>query len=90
MHTLLERQNYRLAYWRAASRDLGYRRFFDINTLAGLRMEDKGVFDDTHFLILRWLKDGILDGLRIDHIDGLREPENICDGWRITLPRRCF
>jgi (1->4)-alpha-D-glucan 1-alpha-D-glucosylmutase len=75
LHALLERQNYRLANWRAASRDLGYRRFFDINTLAGLRMEDKGVFEDTHFLILRWLKDGILDGLRIDHIDGLREPE---------------
>jgi (1->4)-alpha-D-glucan 1-alpha-D-glucosylmutase len=75
LHALLERQNYRLAYWRAASRDLGYRRFFDINTLAGLRMEDRGVFDDTHFLVLRWLKDGILDGLRIDHIDGLREPE---------------
>jgi (1->4)-alpha-D-glucan 1-alpha-D-glucosylmutase len=75
LHALLERQNYRLAYWRAASRDLGYRRFFDINTLAGLRMEDPGVFDDTHFLILRWLKDGILEGLRIDHIDGLREPE---------------
>jgi (1->4)-alpha-D-glucan 1-alpha-D-glucosylmutase len=75
LHALLERQNYRLAYWRAASRELGYRRFFDINTLAGLRMEDERVFEDTHFLILRWLKDGILDGLRIDHIDGLREPE---------------
>ena len=76
LHALLERQNYRVAYWRAASRELGYRRFFDINTLAGLRMEDERVFEDTHFLILRWLKDGILDGLRIDHIDGLREPEH--------------
>jgi (1->4)-alpha-D-glucan 1-alpha-D-glucosylmutase len=75
LHVLLERQNYRLAYWRAALRDLGYRRFFDINTLAGLRMEDYGVFEDTHFLILRLLKDGVLDGLRIDHIDGLRAPE---------------
>jgi (1->4)-alpha-D-glucan 1-alpha-D-glucosylmutase len=74
LHALLERQNYRLAYWRAASRELGYRRFFDINTLAGLRMEDERVFEDTHFLILRRLKDGVLDGLRIDHIDGLREP----------------
>ncbi|HEX4210857.1 MAG TPA: malto-oligosyltrehalose synthase [Candidatus Binataceae bacterium] len=74
LHALLERQNYRLAYWRAASRELGYRRFFDINTLAGLRMEDERVFEDTHFLVLRWLKDGVLDGLRIDHIDGLREP----------------
>jgi len=75
LHALLERQHYRLAYWRAASRDLGYRRFFDINTLVGLKMEDQRVFEDTHFLILRWLKDGILDGVRIDHIDGLREPE---------------
>jgi (1->4)-alpha-D-glucan 1-alpha-D-glucosylmutase len=74
LHALLERQNYRLAYWRAALRDLGYRRFFDIDTLAGLRMEDERVFEDTHFLILRWLRDGVLDGLRIDHIDGLREP----------------
>ena len=75
LHLLLERQNYRLAYWRTASRDLGYRRFFDINTLVGLRMEDKHVFADTHFLVLRWLADGTLDGVRIDHIDGLRDPE---------------
>ncbi len=72
---LLERQNFRLAYWRAASRDLGYRRFFDINTLVGLRMEDRNVFADTHFLVLRWLADDTLDGVRIDHIDGLRDPE---------------
>lgn len=76
LHLLLERQNYRLAYWRAASRDLGYRRFFDINTLVGLRMEDERVFNDTHALVLRWLGDGVIDGLRIDHIDGLRDPEN--------------
>ncbi len=75
LHALLERQNYRLACWRAASRDLGYRRFFDINTLVGLRMEDDRVFADTHFLVLRWLGDGTLDGVRIDHIDGLRDPE---------------
>jgi len=75
LHALLERQNYRLACWRAASRDLGYRRFFDINTLVGLRMEDEHVFADTHFLILRWLAEGTLDGVRIDHIDGLRDPE---------------
>jgi (1->4)-alpha-D-glucan 1-alpha-D-glucosylmutase len=75
LHQLLERQNYRLAYWRAASHDLGYRRFFDINTLVGLRMEDEHVFADTHFLILRWLADGTLDGVRVDHIDGLRDPE---------------
>ena len=75
LHLVLERQNFRLAYWRAASRDLGYRRFFDINTLVGLRMEDERVFADTHFLVLRWLADGTLDGVRVDHIDGLRDPE---------------
>lgn len=71
----LERQNYRLTYWRAADRELDYRRFFDINTLAGLRAEDERVFDDTHVLPLGWLAQGALDGLRIDHIDGLRDPE---------------
>ena len=71
----LERQNFRLTYWRAADRELDYRRFFDINTLAGLRAEDERVFDDTHALILPWLESGALSGLRIDHIDGLRDPE---------------
>jgi (1->4)-alpha-D-glucan 1-alpha-D-glucosylmutase len=75
LHAMLERQNYRLASWRAAGRDLGYRRFFDINTLVGIRMEDERVFADTHALVLQWLASGILDGLRIDHIDGLRDPE---------------
>jgi (1->4)-alpha-D-glucan 1-alpha-D-glucosylmutase len=71
---LLERQNYRLAFWRMAKQDLDYRRFFDINTLVGLRMEDPRVFAETHALVLHWLGDGVLDGLRIDHPDGLRDP----------------
>jgi (1->4)-alpha-D-glucan 1-alpha-D-glucosylmutase len=75
LHALLERQNYRLAFWRTAQRELGYRRFFDINSLAGLRMEDELVFRDTHELVVRWLRDGTLDGVRVDHIDGLREPD---------------
>jgi (1->4)-alpha-D-glucan 1-alpha-D-glucosylmutase len=72
---LLNRQNYRVAYWKAASRDLGYRRFFDINTLVGLRMEDEQVFCDTHSLIIQWLRKGVLDGVRVDHPDGLRNPQ---------------
>ncbi|MFO7803819.1 MAG: malto-oligosyltrehalose synthase, partial [Desulfovermiculus sp.] len=72
---LLEQQNYRLSFWRLARRDIGYRRFFDINTLVGLRVEDEEVFADTHFLVHRWLNAGWLDGLRIDHPDGLRDPE---------------
>jgi (1->4)-alpha-D-glucan 1-alpha-D-glucosylmutase len=86
LHSLLERQNFRLAHWRAAGRDLGYRRFFDINTLAGLRMEDSQVFADTHELVLRWLKAGVLDGLRIDHIDGLRDPEQYLKRLRAASP----
>ena len=78
LDALLERQNYRLAYWRAAERELDYRRFFDINTLVGLRVEDARVFADTHALILRWLDDGVLDGLRVDHPDGLRDPTATC------------
>ncbi len=82
LHGLLERQNFRLAYWRAAGRDLGYRRFFDINTLVGLRMEDPRVFADTHELVLQWLAAGELDGVRIDHIDGLRDPEQYLERLR--------
>jgi (1->4)-alpha-D-glucan 1-alpha-D-glucosylmutase len=72
---LLENQNYRIAFWRTAGRELGYRRFFDINTLVGLRIEDPEVFADTHDLILRWVHEGVVDGLRVDHPDGLRDPE---------------
>ena len=72
---LLERQNYRMAFWRTAREELDYRRFFDIATLVGLRTEDELVFADTHALLLRWVRDGQLDGLRVDHPDGLRDPE---------------
>jgi (1->4)-alpha-D-glucan 1-alpha-D-glucosylmutase len=87
LHTLLERQNYRLAFWRRAARDLGYRRFFDINALVGLRMEDDQVFADTHALVLRWLRKGVLDGVRIDHPDGLRDPEAYCQRLHRAAPQ---
>jgi (1->4)-alpha-D-glucan 1-alpha-D-glucosylmutase len=74
LDAFLEDQNYRLALWRAAARDLGYRRFFDIDELIGLRMEDREVFDATHRLVLEWVERGMVDGLRIDHPDGLRDP----------------
>ena len=67
LHALLDLQNYRLAWWRSADRDLGYRRFFDIDTLIGLRMEDEQVFQDTHRRVLEWVREGAIDGLRIDH-----------------------
>ncbi len=88
LDALLERQNYRLAFWRTAERELDYRRFFDIDTLVGLRVEDPDVFDDTHALILRWVADGVVDGLRIDHPDGLRDPEGTSTGWPRAHRRR--
>ncbi|MPY95448.1 MAG: malto-oligosyltrehalose synthase [Acidimicrobiia bacterium] len=71
---LLGRQNYRLAHWRTAGQELDYRRFFDVSTLAGLRTEDERVFADTHRLVLAWHREGRLEGLRVDHPDGLRDP----------------
>lgn len=71
----LERQNYRLAFWRAAERDLDYRRFFDVTTLVGLRAEDPRVFDATHRLIGQLVRQGSIDGLRVDHVDGVADPD---------------
>jgi (1->4)-alpha-D-glucan 1-alpha-D-glucosylmutase len=71
---LLSHQVYRLAYWRVASEEINYRRFFDINELAAIRMEDPAVFLSSHQLILQLLKKGAATGLRIDHVDGLYDP----------------
>ena len=71
----LARQHYRLCHWRVAVDELNYRRFFDVTTLAGLRVENPDVFDATHRLIVEQIRDGVLDGLRIDHPDGLADPE---------------
>jgi (1->4)-alpha-D-glucan 1-alpha-D-glucosylmutase len=79
---LLNQQNYRLAYWRTADQELGYRRFFDVNTLIGLRMERQHVFDATHARILEWVQGGVLDGIRVDHPDGLRDPKQYFDRLR--------
>ena len=74
LHELIKVQAYRLAYWRVAADDINYRRFFDINDLAGLRMENEEVFEITHRFVLNLLRDGKVDGLRIDHPDGLYDP----------------
>lgn len=71
---LLSRQSYRLAYWRVGSEEINYRRFFDINDLAAIRMEDPRVFEHFHRLVFRLLAEGRLQGLRIDHPDGLYDP----------------
>jgi (1->4)-alpha-D-glucan 1-alpha-D-glucosylmutase len=86
LDAIFERQNYRLSFWRAAARDLGYRRFFDINTLVGLRVEDERVFEDTHSVILSWLADGVIDGVRTDHPDGLRDPADYFRRLREARP----
>lgn len=75
LHRLIEAQAYRLAFWRVASDEINYRRFFDINDLAGLRMENDEVFDATHRLLLQLVQEGKLDGFRLDHPDGLYDPE---------------
>ena len=74
LEELLERQHYRLAYWRVASEELNYRRFFDVGSLVGLRVEREEVFQATHALILELVTAGLIDGLRIDHPDGLADP----------------
>lgn len=83
---LLNQQNFRLAYWKTSDQELGYRRFFDVNSLIGLRMEREYVFDETHELILYWIEKGVLDGIRIDHPDGLRDPKQYLDRLRGKAP----
>jgi (1->4)-alpha-D-glucan 1-alpha-D-glucosylmutase len=69
-----DEQHYQLVNWRVADRGLNYRRFFAVNTLAAIRVEDRRVFDESHVEIRRWFDEGLVDGLRVDHPDGLREP----------------
>jgi (1->4)-alpha-D-glucan 1-alpha-D-glucosylmutase len=78
LHRLLERQHYRLAYWRVASDEINYRRFFSINDLAGIRVENPELFAAIHRLVARLVTEGTLHGLRIDHIDGLFNPGEYC------------
>lgn len=83
---LIEQQNYRLAFWRTASRDLGYRRFFDVTSLAGLRVENLEVFNSIHALPVEWVKRGWVHGLRVDHPDGLRDPAEYFRRLREACP----
>ncbi|NYG54381.1 malto-oligosyltrehalose synthase [Nocardioides perillae] len=77
--TVHDRQHYELVNWHDADDDLNYRRFFAVNTLAALRVEDPEVFRDTHREIGRWISEGLVDGLRVDHPDGLRDPKGYLD-----------
>jgi (1->4)-alpha-D-glucan 1-alpha-D-glucosylmutase len=91
---LLDEQPYRLAYWRVAADEINYRRFFDINELAALSMERPEVFEATHALVLRLLAEGKLNGLRIDHVDGLYDPklylERLQERYVLELARGLF
>jgi (1->4)-alpha-D-glucan 1-alpha-D-glucosylmutase len=74
LHQILEEQNYRLAYWKTGTHEINYRRFFAIDTLVGLHMEAQDVFDECHRLLQSLIKEGVVTGVRIDHIDGLWDP----------------
>jgi len=85
MRALLDRQNFRLAFWRDAGERINWRRFFDITELAALRVEDDAVFEIIHATVFRLYAEGLIDGLRIDHVDGLADPKAYCLKLRARL-----
>ena len=86
LDALLQRQHYRLAYWRTAQEEVNYRRFFTIDSLIGLRVENESVFDSAHSTILRLVDSADVTGLRIDYIDGLRDPDGYLRRLRARVP----
>jgi (1->4)-alpha-D-glucan 1-alpha-D-glucosylmutase len=86
LDSLLQRQHYRLAYWRTAQEELNYRRFFTVDSLIGLRVELDQVLKESHRLVFELLADGSVVGLRIDHVDGLLDPEAYLAGLRAVAP----
>lgn len=85
LHALLERQHYRLAFWRTANDSLNWRRFFDITELGALRVDDPAVFARTHVYLLELIERGLVDGVRLDHVDGLADPAGYCRRLRKCL-----
>ena len=85
LHALLERQHFRLAWWRTASDQINWRRFFTINDLAALRAEEPRVFEAVHAKVLDLYAEGLIDGVRIDHVDGLTHPGRYCRHLRERL-----
>jgi len=88
LHRLLERQHYRLAWWRCAPETINWRRFFEITDLIGVRVELPEVFDAVHARVLALYEEGLIDGVRIDHIDGLADPLGYCRRLRRCLEAR--
>ncbi|MGW0464643.1 malto-oligosyltrehalose synthase [Streptomyces sp. NPDC003027] len=87
---LLDAQWYRLAWWRLARTELNYRRFFTISDLIGVRVEDPEVFDATHSKIVELVRDGVVEGLRIDHPDGLADPQGYLERLQEVTDGRCW
>ena len=88
LRQLLDAQHYRVVFWRRGPTEINYRRFFDVNDLAALRQEDPEVFAATHELVLGLVAEGIVDGLRIDHVDGLLDPLGYLERLREEVERR--
>lgn len=86
LEALLARQSYRLAHWRVADDELDYRRFFSITTLVGVRVEDEAVFEESHRLLAELVRTGQIAGLRVDHVDGLRDPAGYLRRLRELAP----
>ena len=82
---LLEGENFRLALWRSANDAINWRRFFEITELAALRVEDEEVFEATHATLFRLYSEGLIDGFRVDHVDGLADPAGYCQRLRLRL-----
>ncbi len=87
LHQLLERQHYRLSYWRNAADEINWRRFFDVIQLIGIRIQDPVAFEVVHGTLFRLYAEGLIDGVRIDHIDGLADPRTYCRRLRTRLQR---
>ena len=88
MHTLLQAQHYQLSWWRNAAEQINWRRFFEVSELAGVRVEQDDVFDATHALTLDLYAQGLIDGVRVDHVDGLADPAAYCQRLRQQLSER--
>ncbi|MBM7344866.1 malto-oligosyltrehalose synthase [Pantoea coffeiphila] len=88
--TLHERQSWRLMSWRDAPTELSYRRFFEVTGLVGVRVEDHAVFEDCHRLILELVRSGLVDGLRVDHVDGLADPKSYLERLRQEAGPDCY
>jgi (1->4)-alpha-D-glucan 1-alpha-D-glucosylmutase len=86
LDAMLAQQWFQFTYWRVATKEINYQRFFNINELISLRMEDKRVFDHVHRMVLGWLNEGRIQGLRIDHVDGLYNPTEYVERLRRRAP----